>query len=158
MAMQIVLHFLIAIVWMFLGDDWTASGLISGFLVGLVLLAVMRRFWPNGLYLVKVWAIFKLIVLFMKELLVSSVAVIRQIVRPRLNIRPGIIAYTTELKSDWEVTLLSSLITLTPGTLTLEVSPDQGTLYIHAMDIEDAEELSRQIRTTFEKAIMEVTR
>ncbi|MBP1996317.1 multisubunit Na+/H+ antiporter MnhE subunit [Paenibacillus eucommiae] len=106
----------------------------------------------------QIWAIFKLLVLFLKELVVSTIAVVRQIIRPRLLVRPGIFAYQTELETDWEVTLLACLITLTPGTLTLEVSNDQRTLYIHAMDIQDVEQLSKQIKGTFERAIMEVTR
>ena len=110
------------------------------------------------LNLKRLWAGVKLLVLFGKELFVSGFAVMLQIVRPRLAVRPGIIAYKTELESDWEVTLLSCLICLTPGTLTLDVSKDGRTLYIHAMDIGDAEELSGQIKSSFERAIMEVTR
>nr|WP_019911738.1 Na+/H+ antiporter subunit E [Paenibacillus sp. HW567] len=109
-------------------------------------------------YLKRLWSIVKLLALFLRELVLSSFAVIRHIIRPRLAMRPGIFAYETALTSDFEVTLLSCLICLTPGTLTLEVSGDGQTLYIHAMDIADAGELSRQIRGTFEKAIMEVTR
>ncbi|MDF2922565.1 MAG: monovalent cation/H+ antiporter subunit [Paenibacillaceae bacterium] len=104
------------------------------------------------------WAILKLGSIFMRELVSSCFAVIGHIVKPRLAMRPGIFAYTTTLKSDWEVTLLSCLICLTPGTLTLEVSADGGTLYIHAIDIDDVSQLSEQIRGTFEKAIKEVTR
>jgi len=106
----------------------------------------------------KLWAIVKLLALFVKELFVSSFTVIRLIVRPGLDLKPGIFAYRTELKSDWEITLLSCLICLTPGTLTLEVSESGQILYIHAMDAGDKESAIEQIRGTFEKAIMEVTR
>lgn len=106
----------------------------------------------------RAWAVVKLFVLFNVELFKSSYAVLLQILRPKLSIRPGIFAMETELKSNWEITLLSCLICLTPGTLTLDVSGDGETLYIHAMDIEDAELLSQQIKNTFERAIMEVTR
>jgi multicomponent Na+:H+ antiporter subunit E len=109
--------------------------------------------------LLKPWAILKLIILFIKELFVSGFIVVLQILRPGLrHLQPGIFAYRTELKSDWEITLLSCLICLTPGTLTLEVSRDGHTLYVHAMDIRDKEAVTEQIRSTFEKAIMEVTR
>lgn len=104
------------------------------------------------------WAVIKLFFIFNKELFLSSFAVLVQILRPRLAIRPGIVEMRTELKSNWEITLLSCLICLTPGTLTLDVSKDGEMLFIHAMDIEDAEELKEQIRNSFEKAIMEVTR
>jgi Multisubunit Na+/H+ antiporter, MnhE subunit len=109
-------------------------------------------------YIRKIWPVIKLLVLFLKELVLSSFAVMLHIVRPKLSLRPGIFAMRTELKSNWEITLLSCLICLTPGTLTMDVSTDGGTLYIHAMDMEDADTLTEQIKGTFEKAIMEVTR
>lgn len=158
MAIQILLNLCVALIWMFLNDDWSAAGLIVGYLIGLLFIAVSKSFWPQPFYLQRAWAVVKLLILFLKELFLSSFSVIRQILRPKLDIRPGIFAFSTELKSEWEITLLSCLICLTPGTLTLEVSRDERTLYIHAMDIEDAELLSEQIRGTFEKAIMEVTR
>jgi multicomponent Na+:H+ antiporter subunit E len=158
MAFQIVLNVLLSLVWMLLMNDYTFGGFVVGYAIGLAFLFGLRRFFSKEFYLRKVWAIVKLLVLFHNELVLSNLAVIRHILRPRLDIRPGIFALSTELESDWEITLLSCLITLTPGTLTLDVSPDQETLYIHAMDIGDAELLRRQIKDSFEKAIMEVTR
>ena len=64
----------------------------------------------------------------------------------------------TDLEKDWEITLLSSLITLTPGTIVVHVSDDQNTLYIHGIDEEDTKEAIDSIKNTFEKAIKEVSR
>ncbi len=158
MAFQIVLNALLAIIWMLLANDPTVVGFVVGYAIGMLFLFALRRFFKEPFYLRKVWATFKLLALFAKELVLSNIAVIGHILRPRLNVRPGVFAYRTELRSDWEITILSCLITLTPGTLTLEVSPDQGTLYIHAIDIRDADELKAQIKGTFERAIREVTR
>lgn len=158
MAAQLLLNLIIAFVWMFLSNDWSAPRFIVGYIIGMVCIGLLNRFWSSDFYLKRLWAVVKLLVLFIKELFISSFAVMAQIIRPRLAIRPGIFALKTELSSDWEITMLSCLICLTPGTLTLNVSRDGQTLYIHAMDIEDADELSKQIKGTFEKAIMEVTR
>jgi multicomponent Na+:H+ antiporter subunit E len=158
LAFQIVLNLAIAFIWMFLNDNWGIAGFMIGYLLGLIFIFTLRRFFNQPFYMRRVWAAVKLLFLFLKELILSNIAVIAHILRPRLKIRPGIVALQTELKSDWEVALLACLITLTPGTLTLEVSPDQDRLYIHVMDIHDAELLAQQIKGTFEKAIMEVTR
>ena len=64
----------------------------------------------------------------------------------------------TVLEKDWEVTLLSSLITLTPGTIVVHVSDDQRTLYVHAIDVDDVEEAINSIKQSFEQAILEVSR
>lgn len=158
MAFQILLNLMIALIWMMLNGNWTASGFIVGYVLGIAVLYVVRKFRPEPFYLTKVWAVLKLAGLLIRELLISSFEVIGHILRPKLDIRPGIFEYRTELSSDWEVTMLACMICLTPGTLTLEVSDDNHTLYIHALDISDVEEMSGKIRDTFEKAIMEVTR
>lgn len=158
MALQILLNLMIAFVWMFLYNDWSAAQFVVGFLIGMLMIRLLSRFWPHDFYMRRVWAIVKLLILFTKELFISSFVVIGLIIKPNLAVRPGIFALKTELKSDWEITVLSCLICLTPGTLTLDVSRDNGTLYIHAMDMADAELLSQQIKDSFEKAIMEVTR
>lgn len=158
MGSQFILNLVIAFVWMFLSNDISPLQFVFGYAAGGLIVWGLRRLWPGDFYLIRLWAVLKLLALFIRELFASSIAVVRHILRPKLAIRPGIFAYPTSLKSDWEVTLLSCLICLTPGTLTLDVSPDKGTLYIHAMDIGDVDELVHQIRTTFEKAILEVTR
>ncbi|WP_166241953.1 Na+/H+ antiporter subunit E [Paenibacillus turpanensis] len=158
MTFQFILNLIIAVTWMLINESRDAVSLLIGYLIGLVFIFALRRFFPGPFYLQKGFAVVKLLLLFMKELVLSNITVIREILRPRLVVRPGIVAVPTDLKSDGEITMLACLITLTPGTLTLEVSPDQRTLYIHAMDISDADELAKQIKSSFEKAIMEVTR
>lgn len=158
MAFQIILNLIIAFVWMFLNNAWNGVGFITGYLLGLLLIGGMRRFFPQRLYVVRVWAIIKLLILLLKELVRASIEVIRQIIKPKLDIRPGIFTYRTELSSDWEVTLLCLLISLTPGSLPLEISGNQRKLFIHALDIKDEQQLRDDIKNTFEKAIMEVTR
>jgi multicomponent Na+:H+ antiporter subunit E len=157
MPFQILLNLVIAFVWVSL-TSWSTTAFFLGYLIGLTLIFAMRRFLHYEFYLKKVVAIIKLLLLFLKEILLSNIIVAKHVINPKLNIRPGIFALPTELKSEWEITTLALLITLTPGTLTLEVSPENDILYIHAIDISDAEEVIFQIKNSFEKAIMEVTR
>ncbi|CAM3798771.1 Na+/H+ antiporter subunit E [Marinicrinis lubricantis] len=158
MAFQILINMIIAFVWMFLNNSWNPVHFMMGYALGLGFLFLLRRFISYNFYMRKVWAIFKLIVLFLKELLLSNFDVLAHVLRPKLKISPGVFALKTELKSDWEITALACLITLTPGTLTMEVSPNNQVLYIHALNIDDADELAAQIKGSFEKAIMEVSR
>ncbi|MNE50148.1 Na(+)/H(+) antiporter subunit E [compost metagenome] len=149
---------MITFLWMFLNNDWTASGFIVGYVLGILVLFGLRRFFGGRLYLGRGWAILKLAALLLRELVVSSYVVVKAVLRPNLNIRPAILMYTTELKADWEVAVLITLLCLTPGSVVLEVSKDNRTLYIHAMDIKDAEQFRDNIRNTFERAILEVSR
>lgn len=158
MAFQLLLNFFIALVWMFMSSSFTASTFIIGFLIGLLLIIMTRRFFTERLYIWRLWATFKLVLLFFKELILSNISVLQVILRPKLNLQPMIFALPTDLEHDWEITLLSSLITLTPGTMVLYVSDDQRTLYIHAIDVDDVDDAIDSIKNTFEKAIKEVSR
>lgn len=158
MAFQLLLNFFIALVWMFMSTSFTASTFIIGFLIGLLLIIMTRRFFPDRLYILRLWAALKLALLFFKELTLSNISVLQVVLRPKLNLQPMIFALPTDLEFDWEITLLSSLITLTPGTIVLYVSDDQRTLYVHAIDVDDVDDAIDSIKNTFEKAIKEVSR
>jgi multicomponent Na+:H+ antiporter subunit E len=158
MAFQLILNILIAIIWMFLLETFTFAYFFLGFLIGIFLLFLFNRYIPGTFYLGKVYAILKLIYIFIRELILSNLAIVKVVYQRNLDIQPGIIALPTELKTNWEITLLANLITLTPGTLSVTVSNDFRTIYIHAMDIRDKDEVIQSIKGTFEEAIMEVTR
>jgi multicomponent Na+:H+ antiporter subunit E len=93
---------------------------------------------------------------FVVELLSAYWAVLRIVVRPKLALRPGILAYHTELQTDLAKTWLANMITLTPGTLTLFVSDDRQTLYIHTLDIDDPVAIADSIRRAFETKLLEL--
>lgn len=156
MAFQILLNFLIAFVWMFLNTSFSAQTFITGYLIGMLIIFSMRRYFKGMYYLKRVWAVIKLVFIFMRELILSNIAVFRIVIRPKMDIKPNIFAFHTDLKHDWEITLLSSLITLTPGTLVVHVSDDQKTLYIHAIHADEVKEEIESIKSSFEKAIKEV--
>lgn len=158
MAFQILLNFVLAFTWMFLSNDYSALAFFKGYFFGILVICALRRFFEQRFYLLNVLAIFRLITIFLSELIKSNIAVLKVVLSPKLTVRPGIFALETELKRDWEITILANLITLTPGTLVVEVSDDNKTLYIHAMDLEDAEQAKLDIKNTFEKAIKEVSR
>lgn len=157
---QLLLNILIAFLWVLLQDEdsFEFSTLFAGFLIGMGIIYVMRRFFFKEFYLKRVYSAFKLLLIFIRELLSSSILIIRQILSPKLNLTPGIFTYETKLKGDWEVTALALLLMLTPGSVVLEISPSNNVFYIHAMDIPDSKNAVLRAMTKFEKAIMEVTR
>lgn len=160
MSSQFLLNLFIAVLWMLLKDENEIylTTFFSGFLIGIVVLYLMHRFFGTPFYLRRVVAIIKLILLFLKELVMSSVLVFKQILSPKMNITPGIFTYKTKLKSDTEVTTLALLLTLTPGSVVMEVSPSGNVFYIHATDMGDARLSILKSMKSFEDAIKEVTR
>ena len=160
MLAQLLLNIFIAFLWMLLIDEdhINTSTFFGGFLVGIGIIFLMHRFFGTEFYLRRVYAAFKLLLIFIRELIQSSVLVLKQILSPTLKIQPGIFRHETVLESDLEITMISLLLTLTPGSVVMEVSPEGNVLYIHAMDVENEREAILSQLRNFEKAIMEVTR
>ena len=93
---------------------------------------------------------------FLYTLVQANLTVALIVLSPRLRIRPAIVAYRTDLRSSAAITALANMITLTPGTLTIEISSDQRTLYVHALDMNDKERLLESIRYSFERHLLEL--
>ena len=160
MYAQFLLNLFIATLWLLLNDEPVAqfSTFFVGFLIGIFILYAMHRFFGTQFYLNRVVKVAKLVLLFIQELVLSSYSVLKQVLTPNLKITPGIFTYKTQLKGDWEITALALLLTLTPGSVVMEVSESGDMFYIHAMDMEQTKkEVIRSIGK-FERAIMEVTR
>jgi multicomponent Na+:H+ antiporter subunit E len=93
---------------------------------------------------------------FMFELVKANWDVFRLIFKGRNFVRPAIIRVPIELKSDAEILLLANMITLTPGTLTLEVSSDRKALFVHAIHTDSVDETVKSIKVGFEARIQEL--
>lgn len=158
MAFQILLNMVLAFLWMFIKVSYDPISFFKGYIFGLLVILVLRRYFHSRFYLFRLWSFIKLIFIFIKELILSNVAIVKIVLKPTLDMRPAIFAMDTELTKDWQITLLSSLITLTPGTLVIDVSEDNKTLFIHAMNIGEVEDEINSIKNSFEKAILEVSR
>jgi multicomponent Na+:H+ antiporter subunit E len=105
--------------------------------------------WPRqGL----IWL--RLFLVFLREVVTSAATVAWAVVNPRLALTPAIVAVPLDLRTDWRISVLANIVTLTPGTTSLHVSEDLTTLYVHAMDCQDREALARDIKETFETTIL----
>lgn len=158
MAFQILLNVLLGFMWMVMTVSFEPVAFFKGYLFGLLILYIFRNFFSSRFYLFRILAVLNLTYIFIRELISSNIAVVKTVLKPKLDMKPGIFAYPTILEKNWEITILANLITLTPGTLVIEVSPDNKILYVHALNINDAQESIDSIKNTFEKAILEVGR
>ncbi|AHM03007.1 Na(+) H(+) antiporter subunit E [Roseibacterium elongatum DSM 19469] len=150
------LNIALAVAWAALTGNITLSGLAVGFALGSAALFVTKPLFPGcDRYFKRVWRWFKLCVLFLYELVVSSIQVVWDVLTPTHKARPGIISMQLEAKGEMEILLVTNLISLTPGTLSLDVTEDCNTLYIHAMFADNPEEIRQQIRDGMERWVME---
>lgn len=154
--MLLLAHVLLALAWMAVTGLYSLANLVFGLVLGGLALELVLRQQGRDTYVRRGRRAFGLAWLFLIELVKSAWTVAKIVIRPQLGISPGIIAYRTQLKSDGEITLLANLITLTPGTLTVDVSPDRTTLFIHCLDCSDPDQTRRDIADGFERRIREV--
>lgn len=145
----------LALGWCAATDSFTLLNLLFGAaLAGTTLYFVRHRMDGTG-FLIRAIRVLALIWLFIKELMLSAIRVSWLVLRPDMDkqLRPEIIEFPLHLESDAEITLLANLITLTPGTLSVDVSEDRKVLYVHALRVTDRQALIDEIRTGFERAV-----
>jgi multicomponent Na+:H+ antiporter subunit E len=148
----------LALIWATITGNFTALNLALGAGVGAVTALVLRNWLARPLALRRLRRITSLAVLFLWELIVSAVRVAFIVVRPNLkaSLRPAIVAFPLTVKSDAEITLLANLITLTPGTLSVDVADDRSVLYVHVLDLVSRDQLIAEIAGGFERKVQEV--
>jgi multicomponent Na+:H+ antiporter subunit E len=152
-----LLNLLLALAWTALTGQFTAPNLIIGFFLGyLILWLVQRQGGETPTYFKKVLQVISFVGFFIWQLIKANLRVAYEVVTPPHTMHPGIVAVPLNVKTNAEITLLANLITLTPGTLSLDVSTDRRVLYIHAMHVTDVERFRREIKEGFERRIQEI--
>lgn len=150
------LNVALALAWAMTTGTFSLFNLFVGFVLAFVALWLPWRMWGDDAYFRRPWRIVKLILIFLWELVASAVTVARLVFTPGLKFKPAIVAIPLDTKHDLGITLFANLISLTPGTLSMDVSDDRSTLYVHAMDSDDPEGDKRDMKDTFERRIREV--
>lgn len=166
MRKHLFLNILLAIIWCLLQENLKLHEFLIGALLGYGIIHLLKPVLDEGKALRPAFGIkdyfrvffhtLRYILVFLYEVIKANLQVARIVLSPTLDITPGIIAYKMDVESDAGITLLANSITLTPGTLTLDVSKDKKTLYIHALHIEDARVLEQSIKNSLERYSKEI--
>jgi multicomponent Na+:H+ antiporter subunit E len=154
----LLLNIALALAWAALTGVFNPTNLGLGFVLGYGTLFVARRAIGPSSYFLKVRQIIAFVLFFVWELLLANLRVAHDVLTPRFFMQPRIIALPLDARTDAEITALAYLISLTPGTLALDVSDDKRVLFIHAMYAPDANKLRREIKQGFERRLLEMIR
>jgi multicomponent Na+:H+ antiporter subunit E len=148
----------LALIWAAMTGTFSGLNLLLGAGIGAVAVLLLRRSLAKGRRLHQLRSVTALALLFLYELGVSAVRVAIVVLTPNMKsvLRPAIIAFPLSVKSDAEITLLANLITLTPGTLSVDVSQDRSLLYVHTLTLSTREALIADIAGGFEAKVREV--
>ncbi len=152
-------NILLTLNWILLTGHLTFVNILSGFMVGHGLLWLLRPVFTSSGYFIKVNRAVGFIFYFFWELFKSNMHVVRLVLfKANKEITPAIIAIPLTAETDAEIALLANLISLTPGTLSLDVSSDRRVLYIHAIDVKDVEKVRLDLKNGLEARLLEVMR
>lgn len=150
------LNVALAIAWAALTGDISLGNLLVGFALGSAALFATRPLYPGcDRYFTRATSWLKLIIAFLWELIEGSVQVVIDVLTPQHRSRPGIIAVPLDTHREMALLVLTNYISLTPGTLSLDVTEDCNTLYIHAMFADDPDALRRSIKEGVERRVKE---
>ncbi|MBN1478763.1 Na+/H+ antiporter subunit E [candidate division KSB1 bacterium] len=95
---------------------------------------------------------------YLGEIILANIQVAYDILTPRHRMKPAILAIPLDVKTDIQLLAINNLITMTPGTLSLDISPDRKMIYVHAMYVDDIIAFKKEIKDAFEKRILEMSR
>ncbi|KYH15206.1 Na+/H+ antiporter Mnh2 subunit E [Staphylococcus kloosii] len=156
---QVVLNVIIAFLWVLFQDEeaFKVTTFFSGYLIGLIVIYILHRFFGQEFYLKKVWVAIKFLAVYLYQLITSSITTINYILFKTQDMNPGLVTYETKLTSDWSVSFLTILIIITPGSTVIRISKEKKKFFIHAIDISEKErqKLLKSIRQ-YEGLILEV--
>ena len=157
---QVVLNILIAFLWVLFQDEdsFQFSTFVSGFIIGLIVIYILHRFFGQALYPEKIWIAIKFLGVYLYQLITSSISIINYILFKTRHMNPGLLTYETNLKNDWAITFLTILIIITPGSTVIRISKTTNKFFIHSIDVSEKEKesLLKSIKQ-YENLITEVS-
>ena len=151
-------NILLTIIWVALTGNFTFTNYFFGFLISFFMMWLITSGTGNAKYFRILPRVISFIFFFLYELLKANLQVAYEVMTPHYNMSPGIVKVPLDVKTNLEITFLANLISLTPGTLSLDVSEDKKVLYVHSMYITSKESFIRGIKNGFEKRILEILR
>lgn len=141
----------ITVVWLALWGDLSLANLLGGVLVAVLLLSVVSLpDWAEPVRRINLVATARFAVVFARDLWVATLEVAQQVFWPVARLRPAVLEVQLESRDPGLLSLVANTITLTPGTLTLEVDAGRGLLYVHLLHLQDgtADDVVEQARAT----------
>jgi len=158
MRTRFLLNNLLTFVWVALTGTFTFLNFAFGFVLSFAALWLINTSKSEEKYFKIVPRAITFAFFFLYELVKANIQVAYDVITPTFYMTPGIVRVPLDAKTDFEITLLANLISLTPGTLSLDVSEDRKVLYVHSMYIEDKDKFIQGIKNGFERRLLKLLR
>lgn len=157
MTRTLLLNIFLALVWTFLQGELRGGNFAIGLLLGYLIIAIAERALGESAYVKRIWQLVRFVGYVLWEIFTASISLAWLIMQPTPNIRPGVVRVPLDARGDVTIATIANLITLSPGTLTLDIAGDGSALFVHAMVLEDVAAFRSSIKDGFERRVIEVT-
>lgn len=144
------------LIWLLLMQSLAPLTVISGALLAWALPLITRAFWPEVPRVRSVLKLLRFFVMVLGDIVLANLVALRLILGPRRNIQPAWVDIELDITDPFAITLLTSTISLTPGTVSVEVGPGHRHVLVHALYAEDPRETARQIKERYEDPLKEI--
>lgn len=142
--------------WLVLASSYTAGSLVLGLLVAVAVPVWTVRFWPDRPVLRRPLKAVRFGLLVGRDIVAANIVVARQVLGPLDRLRPGFVEVPLDLDDPFVATLLAGVVTLTPGTVSIDIDMERKLLSVHALDVPDRSALIAQIKSRYEQPLKEI--
>lgn len=157
MVKHFLINLLLSFIWVALTGSMYYSNFLFGYLLGFFILWIMNKNEDDQRYYYRVPRIIGFAFYFLSEMLKANLQVAYDVITPKYFFKPGIVRFPLKASSDLEINLLSMFISLTPGTILLDVSEDKKSMIIHVMYLENKESFISRMQYS-ERKLLEILR
>ena len=148
------LTLLLAVVWVLLQNSVTSGMVVFGLILGIIIPRVTVVWWPDRPRAFRLTRMIPYMLVVLWDILVANVQVAWIVLtRPNSKLRPAWVVVPLELKQPEAITILAGTITLTPGTVSADLSDEGHSLLVHALDAPDPDEIRDQIKQRYERRL-----
>ncbi len=142
--------------WLILASTYTMGSVVMGALVATLVPIWTVRFWPDRPTLRKPLKAFGFFFLVCRDIVAANLVVARQVLGPLDRIRPGFVEVPLDLEDPFIATILGGIVTLTPGTVSIDIDMERRILHVHALDVPDGNALIAEIKARYEAPLKEM--
>ena len=147
----------LALVWMLLVNRWAVGSLVFAIMIGVALPWLITPYWPNTARIKAPHRIPGYLAIVLADIVKANFAVARIVLfTPRSDLKPAWVTVPLDLRQPEAITALAATITLTPGTLTCDISEDGRALLIHCLHAPDPAAVLDEIKTRYEARLKEI--
>jgi len=151
-----ILTFALWGVWLLLNNTVGAGHIVLGLILAILIPLLTSGFWPERVRIRSPLTLLKFSGVVLWDILVANMTVAKLILGPNKNLKPGFFYIDLDIQTPLGISLLANVISLTPGTVSCDLTEDRSRLLVHALHVEDIPAIVKEIKQRYEKPLKEV--